>query len=85
MSKAAHLLYKNGQKLYKSAHNWALFGRFSTVQQCPESVFAPINTDSPPGSAKKFTQIPVFHIPDSRHPFIILCPADDITLRFTVR
>jgi hypothetical protein len=28
-SKAARLLYKNGQKLYKSAHNWALFGHFS--------------------------------------------------------
>jgi len=47
-SKAAHLLYKNGHKLYKSAHNWAFFGRFSTVQQYPECVFAPINTDSPP-------------------------------------
>jgi hypothetical protein len=72
-SKAARLLYKNGQKLYKSAHNWALFGHFSMVQQYPESVFAPINTDPPPKSAKKFHQIPVFHIPDSRHPFIVLC------------
>jgi hypothetical protein len=68
-------LYKNGQKLYKSAHNSYVFGRFSTVQQYPESVFTPINTDSPPGSARKFHQIPVFHIPDQGHPFIISCPA----------
>jgi hypothetical protein len=48
------------------------FGRFSTVQQYPDCVFAPINTDSPPISAKKSHQIPVFHIPGLQHPFIIL-------------
>jgi hypothetical protein len=48
------------------------FGRFSTVQQYPDYVFAPINSDSPPKSSKKNHQIPVFHIPDSRRPFIIL-------------
>jgi hypothetical protein len=69
-SKPAHLLYKNGQKLYKSAHNSSVFGRFSTVQQCPESLFAPINTDPQTEYAKKFPQIPVFHIPDSPHPFL---------------
>jgi len=68
-------LYKKWSKVVKSRAFFGFFGRFSTVQQCPECVFAPINTDSPPGSAEKSHQIPVFHITDSQRPFIILCLA----------
>jgi hypothetical protein len=70
-SKGARLLYKNGQKLYKSAHNWALFGHFSMVQQYPESVFAPINTDFPQKNSTKFPFF-VFSIHDT--PLLFYAP-----------
>ena len=78
-SKAARFCAKCAQKLLKSAHISPVFQRFSTVQQYPESVFTPINTDFSPKSAKNFHQIPVFHFLNSRHFFFVSCapcPAD---------
>ena len=80
MSKAARLLYKNGQKLYKSAHNWALFGRFSMVQQCPECDFAPINTDFPQDPPKISPKFPFFIFPTHDTLFLrASCPANTFT------
>jgi hypothetical protein len=53
-SKAARFGTKSGQKWLKSAHNSSVFGHFPTVQQSPEYVFAPINTDFPPKNSTKF-------------------------------
>jgi hypothetical protein len=46
-SKAARLLYKSGTKVVKTRAFVRFFGRFSTVQQYPDCVFTPINTDFP--------------------------------------